>query len=82
MIYISSHGFEFGVDTENTHNGDWANAAAGEVKSALDAMGAARVSGIHADLKAGDLSDDYHEAINAGCLVNDYPDFVVTLTAY
>lgn len=82
MIYINSHGFEFGVDTENTHGGNWTDAAAVEVKSALDAMSVARVSGIHTSLKAGDLSDDYHKAINAGCLVNEYPDFIVTLTAY
>lgn len=88
MIYITSHGFEFGVETENSHNGDWTDAAAAAVKESLDAMGAHRVAAVHANLIAvangseDELSDDHNEACSAGCLVNDYEDFIVKLTAY
>lgn len=88
MIYITSHGRQFGVETENTHNGDWTDAAASNVKIALDAMGSDRVAAVHANLVAvangseDELSDDYNDACNAGCLVNEYEDFIVTMAAY
>lgn len=88
MIYITSHGLEFGVETENTHNGDWTEAAASKVKAALDYMGSDRVAAIHANLIAvangseDELSDDYNEACNEGCLINEYEDFIVTMAAY
>lgn len=88
MIYITSHSFEFGVETMNDHGGDWVDAAASNVKDALDAMGADRVRAIHANLRAGasgetdELIDDCHEASSAGALVNEYEDFVVELTAH
>ncbi|MCB1447071.1 MAG: hypothetical protein KDJ87_15095 [Rhizobiaceae bacterium] len=87
MIYITSHGCQFGVETENAHNGDWTEAAASNVKVALDAMGSDRVAAVHVNLIAvaegseDELSDDYNEACNEGCLVNEYPDFIVTMTA-
>lgn len=88
MIVIASHGFSFGVETENTHNGHWTDEAAAKVKAALDDMGPARVAAVHTNLKAvaagaeDELSDDYNDACNEGCLINEYPDFIVTMTAY
>jgi len=88
MIYITSHGFQFGVETENTHNGHWTDEAATKVRGALDSMGLDRVAAVHANLKAvaagteDELSDDYNEACNEGCLVNEYEDFIVTIAAY
>ena len=88
MRYITSHGFEFGVETENTHNEDLTYEASEKVQAALDAMGADRVAAIHANQKAvaagveDDLSDDYNDVCAAACMVSAYEDFIVTLTAY
>jgi hypothetical protein len=88
MIYITSHGLEFGVTAENTHNGDWTDQAAAMVKASLDDMGAERVAAIHANVLAvaagtsDEFCDDYEVAVNAGCLANAYPDFFVALSAY
>lgn len=88
MIYITSHGFEFGVETENTHNEDLTFEASEKVQVALDAMDAGRVAAIHANLNAvaggteDDLSDDYNDVCTAACMVSAYEDFIVTLTAY
>lgn len=88
MRYIASHGFEFGVDTENTHNQDLAGAASEKVQAALDAMGPDRVASVHANLKAvtggneDDISEDCNDVCASACAVSAHEDFIVTLTAY
>lgn len=88
MIYITSHAFEFGIETENSHDGDWTEQAAEAVKAHLDAQPATQVASIHANAKAVQADDEdefsgaYNDACAAGTLINDYEDFAVTLTAY
>jgi hypothetical protein len=87
MRFITSHGFEFGVETENTHNEDLTYEASLKVQNALDTMGIERVAAIHANQTAvaggveDDFSDDYNDVCAAACLVSAYEDFIVTLKA-
>lgn len=88
MLYINSQGFEFGVETENSHNEDLTSDAALKVQEALDAMSLDRVAAIHANQKAvsaGDedeFSADYNDVCASASMVSAHQDFIVTLTAY
>ena len=88
---ISSHWFEFDIDCENDHgqldNPEFCHNVMSAVRGSLNAMGRERVAKLHDNLidvsrgVSDELSDDYHEACNAGCLISPYRDTVVNLVA-
>lgn len=86
-IFIESQGYRFGVNTENDHNGDWREEAAEAMKPILDGMTEEKVAAIHANIKSvesgqdDEFIDEYWEATNAASLVNEYEDFIVTLSS-